>query len=159
METVNWSAVQIDVILVELDRHSPPKNRKVRLVLSQHDYVECAWGSVPRNALFVSRRSPYNCKSVGEQQCICSYEDCDSCRPANAPPKWYGPPSPRQTAHRTQEDAGKRVGEVGPIGRSRVLSGVGALKGRAEDRVVVARKQRLDEYKRPRRHGNNSRLP
>eukprot|EP00667_Euglena_gracilis_P011711 EG_transcript_11986 len=78
IETVDFAAVQFDVIVVELDGHDPAKNHKVRLILRDNDFIECRWGSLRGdNAVFVSRRSPYNCKPLGDQPCLCSYDDCN----------------------------------------------------------------------------------
>eukprot|EP00667_Euglena_gracilis_P017489 EG_transcript_18415 len=75
--TVDWAAIQVDVILVELDYHNPQKNYQVRSVLRGAGYVECRWRAVRgNNALFLSRLAPYNCDRVGLQPCLCSYADC-----------------------------------------------------------------------------------
>ena len=79
LSTVDWGAVQIDVIIVELDEHNPPKNFEVRKLLQAVGYTECAWGAVRGSALFVLNKSPYDCHRVGQQQCLCSYYDCDAC--------------------------------------------------------------------------------
>eukprot|EP00667_Euglena_gracilis_P014554 EG_transcript_15070 len=77
VQTVEWAAVQIDVIVVELDEHSPPKNLQVRQILHTVGYVECRWGSLrANNALFLSNASRYVCGDLGNQTCLCSYHDC-----------------------------------------------------------------------------------
>eukprot|EP00668_Euglena_longa_P048208 GGOE01065272.1.p1 GENE.GGOE01065272.1~~GGOE01065272.1.p1 ORF type:complete len:294 (+),score=55.87 GGOE01065272.1:34-882(+) len=78
IETVDWSSIRIDVIIIELDYHFPPKNLRIRQILRSLGYKECRWGSLRgSNAIFLSNASRYTCGSLGDQTCLCSYDDCD----------------------------------------------------------------------------------
>jgi hypothetical protein len=67
VSTIDFHAVHIDVMIVELDQHNPSRNYKVRRAMFNANFVECL-DVVSRSALFLNRNptnaDKYKCPGV-----------------------------------------------------------------------------------------------
>ena len=65
LETIDFARVRIDVFVIELDRHNPPQNWKVRRLLHNLHYNECVFpGATGRNGWFIRRSLAVNCRTL-----------------------------------------------------------------------------------------------
>lgn len=53
--SLNFSAITVDIFMIELDDHNEERNRRVRSLLAGEGYTECV-DTVPRSGLFVHGR-------------------------------------------------------------------------------------------------------
>ena len=58
LETLNLTAVTVDVLMVEMTTHDPPKNWKITQVLDNAGYRKCTQVTVRASGVFVRRASP-----------------------------------------------------------------------------------------------------
>eukprot|EP00669_Euglena_mutabilis_P010604 TRINITY_DN5335_c0_g1_i1.p1 TRINITY_DN5335_c0_g1~~TRINITY_DN5335_c0_g1_i1.p1 ORF type:complete len:273 (-),score=50.91 TRINITY_DN5335_c0_g1_i1:108-905(-) len=80
LRTTDWTEITIDIIMIELDKHNPNKNRQVRYLMKSLGYVECRFCTVDCvNPIFVRKASKYTCGAAGEQPCVCGFNDCRDC--------------------------------------------------------------------------------
>ena len=61
IETLDFKTVSIDVFVIKLDAHDPPKNWKIRRMLHNRGYKECKLDTGKRNGWFVHKRSGLLC--------------------------------------------------------------------------------------------------